>query len=114
MSSNILKLEVGKSYVDFGNSIVNIIHKKRNGAFIGLYQTSERVSFYSLDGTSLESQFSLAKEYVAPKKIKVEFWVNVYHTGTSIIHGTKSNADKLAGNNRLECFHFEKEYEVPG
>jgi len=40
-----------------------------------------------------------------PKKVAVEYWLNVYSNGTVASHDTKEHADEYAAEDRIACVH---------
>ena len=46
------------------------------------------------------------------KKLKIEFWVNVYSDDCLHIYYTRADAQKNAMGHRISCEHFEREIEV--
>jgi len=40
-----------------------------------------------------------------PKKVAVEFWLNVYSNGIVASHDTKEHADEYAAQDRIACVH---------
>lgn len=46
------------------------------------------------------------------KKIKLDFWVNVYDDGVCCLSHTKDRADMVAGEDIIACEHFERIIEV--
>ena len=70
---------------------------------------TEGIAFYRHDGT----------EILPPKdkkKIKVEFWVNIYECGETSSHSSKTDADNFVTDDafpsRIACEYFEHEVEV--
>ena len=40
-----------------------------------------------------------------PKKVAVEYWLNVYSNGIAASHDTKEHADEYAAEDRIACVH---------
>ena len=45
------------------------------------------------------------------KKKKIEFWLNIYPSGSICSHTTKDMANELANTSRICCIYFNREYE---
>ena len=52
-------------------------------------------------------KFRVVKEYREPR----EFWVNVYADEMWAAHASKSDADKAAASDRVECIHVREVLE---
>lgn len=57
------------------------------------------------------SLWSTCKEPM--KKVKMEFWMNVYPSGrtANYCNASRNEADRRAGANRIACVKFEREVE---
>lgn len=57
-----------------------------------------------------------ASEYFANIKgpIEIDYWINIYEPNRDwgTFHDSKEEADIHAGEHRLDCFHYRKEFKV--
>ncbi len=116
-----MKIEVGKEYKTRGGRTYAAAYRASNNghnSILAVNTSDHALIWLSDDGkynrSGKDSEHDLISE--APKKIKVEGWVNVYpeQFDFNTLYSDKKLADHFAANNRIACkrIEFEIEFEV--
>ena len=116
-----MKIEVGKEYKTRGGYLATVIYElsgnEKRFPFVVCIKYSdgdEQVITATRQGRTLKHEQSLDDLVSpAPKKIKVEGWVNVYpeQFDFSTLYSDKKLADQFASEKRIACKRIEFEVE---
>lgn len=93
---------------------VQILKRLIEGGSVWVDGVERNISDLSIGDNT--SWFSLNHEHITlekpKKKIKIDLWLNVYPNGDVIDYCSKELADWGAGEKRIACEHFVREYEA--
>jgi len=110
-----MKIEVGKEYKTRHGKTRLVVYKSqvdKDFQFLAINKENDDESWYTEDGRyyiEVESGHDLVSP--APKKIKVEVWVNVYPDGYFNTYDSKDDAEAYGQSTRIACKRIEFEVE---
>lgn len=107
-----MKLEAGKYYKTVTGSKAYIMGQLPDGTFVG--NINNVVFGWNNDGEDNSHYYTgarLIEEWVEPKKVKVDCWINIYSDGDYSMHTSRSMADEFKIPTRIACIHIEREVE---
>ena len=93
---------------------IQILKRLIDGGSVWVDGVERNIKHLSIDGAVCSHGLDYRSVTLEkPKKqIKVERWINVYSGGNIGTYKSKELADMDAGENRIACEHFVREYEV--
>lgn len=111
-----MKIEVGKEYKTRDGETMLVVYKSKVGkefTFLAINKEDDDDAYWYTDDGKLY-QFTEDDEDLvspAPKKIKVEVWINVYPDGDFNTYDSKDDAEAYGQSTRIACKHIEFEVE---
>lgn len=111
-----MEIKVGEFYKTRGGEVRKIVYESKKDdvyKFLSVNPIDDDESWYTKDGLYWDDGSHSPYDIIepAPKKVKVQGWLNVYGDGFHNFHSKKEDADHEADEHRIACVKIEIEVE---